>query len=106
MYADLSNVARDIFSIIPHAVQVVASFSLGRDVIGWRPSETAGETLRKKVVVRQFAPSINGIFQIRPSKERGVYPAGYMPGYRIYGRRVRHVMTQHWIRHTQRTTQK
>jgi hypothetical protein len=35
-YADLSNVARDIFSIIPHGVGVEASFSLGRDVIGWR----------------------------------------------------------------------
>jgi hypothetical protein len=28
-YADLSNVARDIFSIIPHGVGVEASFSLG-----------------------------------------------------------------------------
>jgi len=34
--ANLSNVARDIFSIIPHGVGVEASFSLGRDVIGWR----------------------------------------------------------------------
>jgi hypothetical protein len=33
-YADLSNVAHDIFSIIPHGVGVEASFSLGRDVIG------------------------------------------------------------------------
>ena len=33
-YADLSNVGRDIFSIIPHGVGVEASFSLGRDVIG------------------------------------------------------------------------
>jgi len=33
-YADLSNVAWDIFSIIPHGVGVEASFSLGRDVIG------------------------------------------------------------------------
>jgi hypothetical protein len=54
-YADLSNVARDIFSIIPHGVRVEASFSLGRDVIDWRQSKTTGETLRKKVVVRQFA---------------------------------------------------
>jgi hypothetical protein len=28
-YADLTNVARDIFSIIPHGVRVEASFSLG-----------------------------------------------------------------------------
>jgi hypothetical protein len=33
-YANLSNVARNIFSIIPHGVVVEASFSLGRDVIG------------------------------------------------------------------------
>jgi len=60
-YADLSNVARDIFSIIPHGVRVEASFSLGRDVIGWRQSKTTGETVRKKVVVRQFARANNGI---------------------------------------------
>jgi hypothetical protein len=54
-YADLSNVARDIFSIIPHGVGVEASFSLGRDVIGWRQSKPTGETLREKVVVRQVA---------------------------------------------------
>jgi len=34
-YADLSNVVHGIFSIIPHGVGVEASFSLGRDVIGW-----------------------------------------------------------------------
>ena len=38
-----------------------ASFSLGRDVIGWRQSKTTGETLRDKVVVRQFARANNGI---------------------------------------------
>jgi len=54
-YADLCNVARDIFSTIPHGVGVEASFSLGRDVIGWRQSKTTGETLREKVVIRQFA---------------------------------------------------
>ena len=54
-YADLSNVARDIFSIIPHGVAVEASFSLGRDAIGWRQSKTTGETLREIVIVRQFA---------------------------------------------------
>jgi len=35
-YADLLNVARDIFSIIPHGVGVEASFSPGRDEISWR----------------------------------------------------------------------
>jgi len=34
MYADLCNVARDIFYIIPPGVGVVARFSLGRDVNG------------------------------------------------------------------------
>jgi hypothetical protein len=37
------------------------SVSLGRDVIGWRQSKTTGETLREKVVVRQFARDNNGI---------------------------------------------
>ena len=53
--------ARDIFSIIPHGVGVEASFSLGRDGIGWRQSKTTGETLHGKVVVRQFARANNGI---------------------------------------------
>jgi len=60
-YADLSNVASNILSIIPHGVGVEASFSLGRDVIGWRQSKTTGETIREKVVVRQFARANNGI---------------------------------------------
>ena len=50
-YADLSNVACDIFSIIPHGVGVEAKLSLGRDVIGWRQSETTVRTRREKVVV-------------------------------------------------------
>jgi len=60
-YANLSNVARDTLSIIPHGVRVQASISLGRDVIGWGQSKTAGETLRENVVVRQFAPATNRI---------------------------------------------
>jgi len=60
-YADLSNVARDIFSIIPHGVGVEASSSLAQDVIGWRHSKTTCETLREKVLVRQFARANNGI---------------------------------------------
>jgi hypothetical protein len=59
-HTDLSNVARDIFSIIPHGVGVEASFPLGRDGIGWRQLKTTGKTLREKVVVRQFAPANNG----------------------------------------------
>jgi len=60
-YANLSNVARDIFSVIPHGVRVETSFSLRRDVVGWRQSKTTGETLREKVVVRQFPRANNGI---------------------------------------------
>jgi hypothetical protein len=54
-YTALSNVGRDIFPIIPHGVGVEASFSIGRDVIGWRQSKTTSETLCEKVIVRQFA---------------------------------------------------
>jgi len=60
-YADLSNVARNIVSIIPHGVRVEASFSLGQDVISWRQSKTTGKTLREKLIVRQFARANNGI---------------------------------------------
>jgi len=62
-YADLSNVACDIFSIIRHGVGVEASFSLGQDATGWRQSKTTGETLLKKVVARQFARANNGILE-------------------------------------------
>jgi len=51
-YADLSDVAHDIFPIIPHGVGVEASFSIGQGVIGWRQLKTTGDTLRKNVVVR------------------------------------------------------
>ena len=61
MYTDLSNVAYDIFSIIPHGVRVEASSSLVRDVIGWRQSKTTGETLRENVAVRQFARTNTGL---------------------------------------------
>jgi len=60
-YPDLSNVARDIFSIIPHGVGVEACISLGRDVIGCRQSTATSETFREKLVVRQFARANNGI---------------------------------------------
>ena len=60
-HAHLSNVAREIFSIIPHSVGVEAHFSIGRDVIGWRQSKTTGGTLRQKFIVRQFARPNNRI---------------------------------------------
>jgi len=60
-YADLSNVACNIFSIIPHGVRVEARFSLGRDVIGWRQSKSWGQTPHETVVVSQFSQANNGI---------------------------------------------
>jgi len=60
-YAILSNVAHDIFSIIPHGVRVEASLSVGGDVIGWRQSKTSGGTRRENVVVRLFARANTGI---------------------------------------------
>jgi len=56
-------VAHDIFSIIPHGVRVEARFSLGWDVIGWRHSLSKGETLRGKVVVKQFVEVMIGFWQ-------------------------------------------
>jgi len=54
-YTDLANVGHYIFFIIPYAVGVESSLSLGRDVLGWRQSKSTGDTLRENVVVRQFA---------------------------------------------------
>jgi len=59
-YANLSIVARNIFSIIQHGVRVEASFPLGRDVIRWRQSKTTGETLHERVIVSQFPQANNG----------------------------------------------
>jgi len=60
-YADYSNVAHNTFSIIPPGVGVEASFSIGRDVIGRRQSETTGETVHEKVIVRHIAQANNGL---------------------------------------------
>jgi len=60
-YADLSNEAHDKLSPIAHGVGVKASFSIRRDVVGWRQSKTTGETLQEIVVVRQFARGNNRI---------------------------------------------
>jgi len=60
-YPNLSNVANDIFSIIPHGVGVEATFSLGHDVICWRQSKPTGKTLREEVIARQFARANTGI---------------------------------------------
>jgi len=60
-YADLSNVGRDIFPIIPHVVGVEDSFTLGLDVIGGWQSITTGDSLPEEAVVWQFARANNGI---------------------------------------------
>jgi len=60
-HVDLSALDHDMVSIIPHGVGAVASFSLGRDVIGLRPSQATGKMLRETVVVRQFAWANNSI---------------------------------------------
>jgi len=63
-YANLSNVAHDMFSIIPDGVGVEASFSFGRGDLGWSQSKTTGQTHREEVVVRQFARDNNGILAV------------------------------------------
>jgi len=60
-YAYLTNVARDIFFIIPHGVGVETSVSIGRDDISWRQLQSTGETLCESVIVRQFAQANNWI---------------------------------------------
>ena len=60
-YGDLPNVARDLFSIIPHHIAVEASSSCGRGVISWRQLNTRWETLSNNVIVKQFARPNNGI---------------------------------------------
>jgi len=60
-YANLANVAQDIFSIIPDGVRVEGSVSLGWDVIGWIQWNTTGETVCQEVGVRQFAWANTGI---------------------------------------------
>jgi len=57
-YADLSNVALDMFSIISHGIRVEASFSLGRDVTGWRQSNTSGEPLWDKMLYESLLEPI------------------------------------------------
>jgi len=60
-YPDLSNLACDIFSIIPHCFRVEGSVFLEEDVIRWRQSKTTGETFGEKVIVRQFAGADKGL---------------------------------------------
>jgi hypothetical protein len=54
-YTELSNVAPDILTIIPHGVEVEARLSLAKDLISWRQSKPTHRTLCDKVVVRKIA---------------------------------------------------
>jgi len=60
-FTDLSNVAHGTFAIVLQVVGVEESFSLGRDVIGWRQSKTTGETHQEKVIFRYFAQAYKSI---------------------------------------------
>jgi len=60
-YADLTNVACNIFSIIPPGGVLEASHSLGRDVIGWKQSKTNGNTIPENVLLRLFLRANNGM---------------------------------------------
>jgi len=59
--AYLSNVAHDIFSMIPRGVRVEASSSHSRDMIGGRKSHTTGMTLRENIVGRRYPWAYNWI---------------------------------------------
>jgi hypothetical protein len=78
-YANLSNGARDIFSILPHAVGVEASFSLVRDVIGWGSPKSQMRPFAKKSLLGSLLEPIPGFWK---------------------------ALTQNWIPQTQKTTQK
>jgi len=62
-YADLSNVAPNVFSILPHGIGVECSFSIGRGIVGWRQSETAHVSLCERVFVERFAQANNGTME-------------------------------------------
>jgi len=79
MYANLSNVARNIFSIIHHGVGVEASISNGQDVIGRRQSNPQARPFAKKLLSRGLLEPITGFWQ---------------------------ALTENWIPHTQKMTRK
>jgi len=78
-YADLSNVPRDIFSIIPHGVRVEGSCSLGRYVMRWWHSKQHARPFAKKWLSSSSLEPITGF---------------------------RQALTENWIPHTQKTTWK
>jgi len=60
-YPDLSNVALNMFCIIPHGVGVEARFSLTQDVIGWRQLIPTDEPQCQNVLDWQFPRANTGI---------------------------------------------
>jgi len=59
-YANLSNVAWDIFSIIAHGIWLVARFFFERNAISWKQWNPTSKTLHENVIVRQFARADTG----------------------------------------------
>jgi hypothetical protein len=59
-YTNLSNVACNILSFIPHGVAVEYRFSLGPDVIGKKKYKDTSKMHQEKVVVKKFAWANNG----------------------------------------------
>jgi hypothetical protein len=49
------------YSLILQGVGVEGSLFLGRDGIRWRQSKSTGKTVRKTIIVRQYARANNGI---------------------------------------------
>jgi len=78
-YTDLTKVACNIFSIIPHGVGVEASSSLRREVIGWRQSKLQARPFTNRLLCGSLIEPLTGYW---------------------------HAITQHWIQQIQKTTQK
>jgi hypothetical protein len=70
-YPDLSNVARNIDSVIPDCDFMKVSISLLQDVIGLRQSKTTGNSVRKKslygCMLQPIAPMKIELTQMQPS---------------------------------------
>jgi hypothetical protein len=62
-YTDLSNAARDMFSIVLHGVAVEPGCSLGQDVSSWTRSKTTSDTLWEKSLQCSLIKLITGFSQ-------------------------------------------
>ena len=49
----VEEMARDIFSCVPHGVGVESSFSIARNVVSWKQSRMTAKTLQANMIVRQ-----------------------------------------------------